>query len=194
MYVKPFTSRIIVKGLQTDGFTQLELHIGYVYGSDKIPSHASHYRPKFVKGARLPHAFINILDSKRTPSLRPLDLSYVDELNEAKRAQLQYSTLDLCRPDTLTLITGSQPEWHNLAEELHRRLNDVGLKVQLFQAGVDFSFISKGHEELFDTEAGLMGSGGLLIRPDQHILERVSTDMTASDLYRIVAEFVGIGQ
>ncbi|CAK7237887.1 hypothetical protein SEUCBS140593_010181 [Sporothrix eucalyptigena] len=48
---------------QQEHFDNLELHIGYVYGDKSTPPHASHFTPKCVPGARLPHAWITPLRS-----------------------------------------------------------------------------------------------------------------------------------
>ncbi|TVY87798.1 2,4-dichlorophenol 6-monooxygenase, partial [Lachnellula willkommii] len=46
---------------QQEHFDNLELHIGYVYGSKIYPSNASKYTPQYTPGARLPHVWITPL-------------------------------------------------------------------------------------------------------------------------------------
>ncbi|CAG8924026.1 unnamed protein product [Penicillium salamii] len=164
---------------------KLELHIGYVYGALKPPSHASHYSPKFVTGARLPHAWIKILDHptsaantakyKALPQA-PVDVSYVRELERAEIESRQWSTLDLCGPDSWTLILGrSEPTLQISAFEKH--CNSIGLDLNAWRLGSEFD-LERNHE--FEDE--LLKGGGILVRPDQHILTRVPPGATGEEI------------
>jgi hypothetical protein len=139
---------------------QLELHIGYVYGSNEIPPHASKYTPKFLVGARLPHAWIRPVQ----PTLPSVDVSYVDEFTPEEIECRQYSTLDLCDFDKFTLIG-------NL---------DVP-NVKTLRLGRDFTVVGEAGVKWVEG-AGLERGGGLLIRPDQHILMVLDPDTTVEDV------------
>jgi hypothetical protein len=151
---------------------KLELHIGYVYGQTEKPPHASHYSPKFVPGARLPHAWIKLRSSGAQPQIEPLDISYVKELTPSEIDACRYSILDLCAFDTFTLFVGSIDTWAGHFEALQDALSDRGVKLNLFAADRDFEFANEQHHDLFSSGAGFGAGGGVLVRPDQHILGR----------------------
>lgn len=65
---------------QREHFDNLNLHIGYVYGDTHIPSHASHFRPSFRLGVRLPHAWLQGSSPTTVPQLKPVNLKYVKAL------------------------------------------------------------------------------------------------------------------
>ncbi|KIX02969.1 uncharacterized protein Z518_06519 [Rhinocladiella mackenziei CBS 650.93] len=155
---------------QREHFDNLELHIGYVYGSEAIPPHASKYTPKFEVGARLPHTWIR--PTKTT--LSAVDVSYVDELSPDEVKARQYSTLDLCELDKFTLIGD---------------LDVPGVKTcRLHQ---DFEVIGQAGQEWL-TAAGLKDGGGLLIRPDQHILMVIRPDTTVESVQRVLNQHLGV--
>lgn len=157
---------------------KLEIHIGYVYGLKEAPAHASHYAPKFVPGARLPHAWIRM---KGPTELSPIDVSYVKEFSEQDVKSRQYSTLDLCPYNRFTLIVGSRDQWAERFQALEAAMKQYGVRVALAAASHDFDFVYEEQERLFLAEGKLSSGGGLLIRPDQHLLRLVqSTDPMAS--------------
>lgn len=153
----PAKKEMIEKGIegQREHFSNTNLHIGYVYGDQKIPESAMKYRRSFVKGARLPHAWIKLVE--RITETPPVDLSYVNEFNAEDRMKRQFSTLDLCREDRFTLIMGVNSQ----------KLPQHSL-VQVVQLHGDFE-LQFGNES-WEIEAGLEKGGALLVRPDQHIL------------------------
>ncbi|KAF4873450.1 4-methyl-5-nitrocatechol 5-monooxygenase [Colletotrichum siamense] len=87
---------------QREHFDNLELHIGYVYGDNRTPPNASKFSPKFVPGARLPHAWIIPTASSAALDMPSIDLSYVKELSPIDVEHRRYSTLDLIKVDTFT--------------------------------------------------------------------------------------------
>lgn len=157
---------------------KLEIHIGYVYGHTEAPSHASHHTPKFVPGARLPHAWLRV---KGNVDLPPIDVSYVKEFSGQDIKSRQYSTLDLCPYDRFTLLVGSRDQWTHHFRGLEAVMKRYGARLSLAVAYHDFDFVDEKQESLFAAEGKLNSGGGLLIRPDQHILRLVhSTDPVAS--------------
>ncbi|CAI7572640.1 unnamed protein product [Penicillium discolor] len=180
---------------QREHFDNLELHIGYVYGATTPPPHASHYYPKFVPGARLPHGWISFLGhlSPETQAAKlsslprePVDVSYVRELDADQVRACQWSTLDLCGPDSWTLILGKEQQNHHIAL-LQKHFNVVGLTLNTWRLGVDFEIARQSW--LADE---LVNGGGILIRPDQHILARVSTETNGEDVIEEVSKHLGI--
>ncbi|OCT49141.1 3-(3-hydroxy-phenyl)propionate hydroxylase [Cladophialophora carrionii] len=145
---------------QREHFDNLELHIGYVYGSDTIPPHASRYTPKFQVGARLPHAWIRLPCSP----LKPVDVSYVEEFSPEDVELRQYSTLDLCDLDKFTLIG---------------ELEVAGVKTCV--PGKDFDVVGEAGQQWLKG-AGLQDGGGLLVRPDQHILMLLDADTKVEEV------------
>ena len=142
---------------------QLELHIGYVYGNREIPPHASHYKPRFVPGARLPHCWIRL----KQRNLPPVDVSYVNELSAEAIASRQYSTLDLIPPTQFVLIG---------------ELEVPG--VRTCRPGYDFELLGESGVRWLE-QSGLNDGGALLVRPDQHILERF--DSFTVSVERVIA-------
>lgn len=137
-----------------------------MYGSRKIPPHASHYQPKFTVGARLPHAWITVKDS----GLQPVDVSYVAELSVEETQRRTYSSLDLCAPDEFTLIGD---------------LEVSGVKT--VRLGKDFDLDRPDGDWWLD-QTGLRRGGGLLVRPDQHILMVLTADTTTQDVQKVIKE------
>jgi hypothetical protein len=177
---------------QREHFDNLELHIGYVYGDKSVPPNASKYTPKFVPGARLPHAWIHIRNSTFLAENAPVDISYVSELSSDDIAARQYSVLDLCAIDSFTMLVGSQSAWMEKYRELRRILGQRGIKVNMFAADEDFSFTNELHRKLFADGVELGNRGGLVMRPDQHILTRLSSSTTAEEIQVDILEHLGL--
>lgn len=173
---------------QREHFDNLELHIGYVYGDNSVPPDASSYTPKFVPGARLPHAWIHIRISDFLVANAPVDISYVNELSAEYVAARQYSVLDLCAINSFTMVVGSQSSWLDKFRALRRSLAQRRVKLNMFAAGEDFEFTNDLHRKLFADGVEFGSGGGLLLRPDQHILTRLSSETTAEEME---AEIVG---
>lgn len=186
--ISPFIERL---GLLTV-LPQLELHIGYVYGSQEIPPHASLYRPKFVPGARLPHAWIKLLNPTIAQQTAPLDVSYVKEFSSEQVAECQFSTLDLCSFDSMTLIVSSHTGWQQSFKELQTVLRSWNVRLRLRTVGTDFSFIHEKQARLYDQEAHFAVEGGLLVRPDQHLLGVFKSVAPSSDLASCIQRYLGL--
>lgn len=164
----------INKGIegQREHFDNLGLHIGYVYGDEEIPSNVSVFHPSCVPGARIPHAWIKVPPGKM--QLPAIDNSYVHEFTKEEILTKQYSTLDLCRLDTFTLIVdeSNASQFKSMVNEAFAALpKDIQkvLPLQMVVLGVDFD-LQVGLEN--QSWMKLMGlkEQGVLIRPDQHIL------------------------
>lgn len=177
---------------QREHFDNLELHIGYVYGDKSVPPNASTYTPKFVPGARLPHAWIRIRNSNFLAQHAPVDISYVKELSPEFVAERQYSVLDLCAIDSFTLLVGSQSAWLERFKELRGALSQRGIKLNMFAADEDFDFTNDLHRELFADGFELGNGGGLLLRPDQHILTRLSSGTTVGNMESDLLDHLGL--
>ncbi|KAL2285973.1 hypothetical protein FJTKL_07229 [Diaporthe vaccinii] len=175
-------------GGQREHFDNLEIHVGYVYGMNQAPAHASHYTPKFVPGARLTHAWITI---KGTAALPPVDVSYVKEFSEQDIKSRQYSTLDLCSYDRFTLLVGSRDQWAEHFQALEAAMKQYGVGVSLVAAHHDFDFVYERQEKLFAGEGKLSSGGGLLIRPDQQILRLVQPTDPVSSIEKSLVEHLG---
>ncbi|CAG8021597.1 unnamed protein product [Penicillium nalgiovense] len=182
---------------QREHFDNLELHIGYVYGATEPPAHASHYSPKFVPGARLPHAWISFpnklspeTEAAKRSSLpqKPVDVFYIKELDEDQVRAFQWSTLDLCGPDSWTLVLGQEQEIPHITF-LQKHCNMIGVRLNIWRLGVDFEII---RQSWFVDE--LVNGGGVLIRPDQHILARVSDGTNGEHLIMEVNKHLGISK
>lgn len=167
---------------------QLEIHIGYVYGRKEPPANASLFTQKFVPGARLPHAWIRM---KSSPDLPSVDVSYVKEFSKQDVDARRYSTLDLCPFDCFTLVAGSQVEWKGRFRALEASLKDRNIQICLRVAGEDFEFVEEKAANFFATEIRLDLGGGLLMRPDQHILQILRLEDGAEEWNSTILSHLG---
>ncbi|TPX10374.1 uncharacterized protein E0L32_008779 [Thyridium curvatum] len=175
---------------QREHFDNLEIHIGYVYSSSDIPANASSFTPKFVKGARLPHAWIKSRPGAAKIARPAVDVSYVKEFSVKDIEARQYSTLDLIELNSFTLIVPSRAKWLRCHEMLERAFNGSGVRVHLWSADQDFEFTMQAHRELFERDAGFSKGDALLIRPDQHIAAHFTPDPTFNDVLSAISGFI----
>ncbi|KUL86909.1 hypothetical protein ZTR_05351 [Talaromyces verruculosus] len=158
---------------QREHFDNLGLHIGYIYGDNRIPDNASLYQPVCIAGARLPHAWIRFLDSTATQiDLPAIDSSYVDELSPELIAQKQFSTLDLCRYDSFTVLV-DEKHADNIRTIVGKALDqipsNISLPLEIVVQGVDF-VLEQGYEQKWSDLTRLNEGQTVLVRPDQHVL------------------------
>ncbi|KAH8646339.1 FAD binding domain-containing protein [Xylariales sp. PMI_506] len=177
---------------QREHFDNLEIHIGYVYGSEEMPAHASQYSPKFIRGARLPHAWITFTSPKIPKDFRPLDVSYIKEWSSEDVEARTTSILDLCDYQSFTLIVGSRNAWKHRFEELQHTLRHLTkIPVMIWAADSDFKFVFPNQAQLFERAIGLSDGGAVLVRPDQHILSILEPDAFIPDLMRALISHLG---
>ncbi|KIV91823.1 hypothetical protein PV10_06320 [Exophiala mesophila] len=181
-----------------NNFDNLELHIGFVYGDPVYPENPSNYLPKYVPGARLPHHWIRELNDELMKNVAPVDLTHISELADEEKALRRYSTLDLCAPSGLTLIV-------NNSKGQEERVNAIkGLFASTFtpttapplvavtlEKDFELVFPEKAQEFLHNFKLGPDQQGGVLIRPDQHILLVLDEGTTAENVVNAVKCFVG---
>jgi hypothetical protein len=99
-----------------------------------------------------------------------VDVSYVTEFSAEEVQRRTYSTLDLCEPGQFSLIGD---------------LEVPGVKT--FRLGQDFEVDGpEGHWWL--SRAGLLSGGGVLVRPDQHILMILTADTTVKAVQKAIKE------
>lgn len=141
-----------------------------------------------MPGARLPHAWISVEGPRELP---PIDVSYVKEFSEQDARIRQYSTLDLCPFDSFTLLVGSRDPWAERFQALEAEMKRYGVRVTLAIAYHDFDFVYETQEHLFAAEVNLGSGGGLLIRPDQHILRLVQPTDSVASIGKSLLEHLG---
>lgn len=172
---------------------QLELHIGYVYGSSETPPHASHYKPKWIAGARLPHAWITIPEtSMLTSQPRAVDVSYVTEFSADMVAQYRFTTLDLCAPDAFTFIVSKSDQWDQVIGSVRLHYETCGLRIAVLRLEDDFRLIPGKNGDVWVNGAGLKRDGGVIVRPDQHILAPLEPGVTVEEILGVFARHLGI--
>jgi hypothetical protein len=164
-----------------------------VYGSHEIPANPSAYRPKYIKGARLPHLWIRPITPEICETIPPVDLQHVYEFSSAEKEVRQYSTLDLCRFDSFTLIinpsTFRSEKILKWLELLNNKQGKAVVPLRVAILGVDFDIVFKDQAKEWLDEFGLGDGkcGGVLVRPDQHIVlvleENVSVQQLDSAIY-----------
>ena len=166
---------------QREHFDNLELHIGYVYGSQTIPKDASFYTPKFQPGARLPHIWVKPNHRLTKDLPKPVDLSYINELDEESLLSKRFSCLDLCSLDAYTMIVGNG-EWEAKISEACRAANLALPRLQIWRLDRDFEVVRSSQSENWLIALKLRKGGGVLVRPDQHILTLISRDDTGEQV------------
>jgi hypothetical protein len=102
-----------------------------------------------------------------------VDVSYVDEFSSEDISLRRYSTLDLCDFAEFTLIGD---------------LEVPGVKT--CRPGRDFEVVGPEGEKWLKA-AGCRGGGGLLLRPDQHILMVLDASTTVLDVQRVMKQHLG---
>jgi len=104
----------------------------------------------------------------------------------------RFSTLDLCAFDAFTLIVGSRDAWTERFDALKETMANWNLKLCLYAGDSDFDFVSRSHRELFESGAQLSTGGGLLVRPDQHILAMLTKCSSVKDMKSALREHLGL--
>lgn len=103
----------------------------------------------------------------------------------------QYSTLDLCPFDKFTLITSSSSQWEERSKRLQEYVENHGVQICTRIVGEAFDFVDQKHADIFTREVRLNTGGGLLVRPDQHILRVLHEDDGAEDLGAAILSHLG---
>jgi 2-polyprenyl-6-methoxyphenol hydroxylase-like FAD-dependent oxidoreductase len=176
---------------QREHFDNLELHIGYVYGGIDRPANASNFSPKFVPGARLPHAWINPLETEFKHKLSALDVSYVSELSTQEIERRRYSTLDLCERDGFTMLVGCESTWKQKLDSMSATIATKSPPVYIKMLGMDFEMEETANAASWIDRTGISEGNSILVRPDQHILGFLSEDESLSDLERLLDTHTG---
>lgn len=174
---------------QQEHFDNLELHIGYVYGSSGIPHSTSHFTPKFVTGARLPHIWIEPL-SESLPLPPAVDLDYVHELGTLERKRRKFSSLDLCVYGMITFLIGDSSDIYDIVREATATM-PVKIPTNIFVYGKDFAAVFKKDRSDWVRSCGLLEGGGIIIRPDQHILAVLKADISAGQIACVLRKHLG---
>lgn len=96
--------------------------------------------------------------------------------------------LDLCTYDSFTLIASSRSEWADRYDALQSRLSERNIEVILWVKDEDFSFVFPEQEKLFEDGVRFSAGGGILVRPDQHILTTVAASEALTALERYILQ------
>ena len=96
------------------------------------------------------------------------------ELDENEVLARQWSTLDLCGPDSWTIITGHGKSRSRFSP-FQEYCDSIGINSRIWRLGEDFDMVRQPWFSKY-----LNTGGGLLIRPDQHILLEI-TEATSGD-------------
>lgn len=109
------------------------------------------------------------------------------ELDSEEVRARQWSTLDLCEPDAFTLIVGAKD--HQLGiqtAQLQKYCEAINVRLNVWRLGTDFEIV---RQDWFSAE--LNKTGGILVRPDQHILTMVSSEATGEELISALSNHFG---
>ena len=121
-----------------------------------------------------------------------MDVSYVSELSAQEVEDRRFSTLDLCSPEAFTIIVGSHEEWYERCAAVKRMFLRYRLKIDVFAAGTDFDFVQESHLVLFNEKGQFGRGGGVLVRPDQHILLDLRSDISAEEIASQMRQHLGL--
>ncbi|KAF5966558.1 3-propionate hydroxylase [Fusarium bulbicola] len=175
---------------QREHFDNLNLHIGYVYGDTKFLAHASHFKPTFRPGARIPHAWLRGSLPCSVPQLKPVNLKYVKELGVEDIKARRYSILDLCAPDAWTFLLPPNDDKVHAASCIITG-SHKNTKFNSLTLGKDFDVVSGAAKWEWLSESGLTLGRALLIRPDQHIFGSFGTEGEAKEMREKLSNFFG---
>jgi hypothetical protein len=131
----------------------------------------------------LPHAWITFRDSTTFIDQPPaIDVSYVSELFPDEIALRRYTTLDLCAPDSFTFIVASLEDWATRIQQVKSHYAQSGPNIAVYALGADFDLVPGPRGDAWIDGALLDDSGGLLVRPDQHIQMRLEPETSAEEV------------
>jgi hypothetical protein len=122
----------------------------------------------------------------QSPPSAPVDVSYVTELNKEQIQECQWSTLDLCAPAAFTLILGTEDiQVVSHITHIQEYCRGKGVAFDFWRLGTDFNIVRQGW---FSTE---LNKSGVLVRPDQHIMMRVTEETTGNNLIAMLGNHIG---
>jgi hypothetical protein len=133
----------------------------------------------------------NLRDSTVIDRPPAVDVSYVSELSSEEIARRRFTTLDLCAPDSFTFILGSLESWDERIRQVRSRYAQSGPKVAVYALGADFELVPGPRADAWIDGAGLRNGGGLLVRPDQHILRQLQSETSAEEVLSSLESHLG---
>lgn len=92
---------------------------------------------------------------------------------------------------TLILHGVDHDVWGERIEILQNHFMDSRLEINVYLLTVDFNVISSVRSQSWVQDAGLNEGGGLLVRPDQHILLPLTAKTRAEDIISAMEAHVG---
>jgi hypothetical protein len=101
--------------------------------------------------------------------------------------------LDLCAVGAFTLIINSTDltQWAETISALRERYSETGLRLDVCSLGIDFDVIDGEKGRAWVAGAGLDEGGGLLVRPDQHILLPLKKGMEREEILDVMQKHLG---
>ena len=178
---------------QREHFDNHGLHIGYVYGDTKVPENASLYERRFVKGARLPHVWLEEKPGVEWMQwMGKIESRYVKEFTKEEVEKREWSVLDLCAFDAFTLFVGKEQnsKWTEAVKDSRLELPN-GLTINIAVLGEDFEIADGGKRSEWVKGMKLEECGAVLVRPDQHILALFGRK-DAGQLTTVLREHLGL--
>jgi hypothetical protein len=120
-------------------------------------------------------------------------VGYVKELTDAEVRARTYSTLDLCAASAFTFILNAKDVavWQPRIERVRSRFKGTGPTLNIRCLGDDFDVLKSSRSHPWVESAGLDAGGGLLVRPDQHILIPLRVETTSEDILQAFRAHIG---
>lgn len=149
-----------------------------------------------MPNARFPHAWIKWINKEvLIPKSLPIDVSYVSEFSPEDISLRQYSSLDLCSPGHFTFIASkASTVWtkqKNLST-LIESLKEFRIPLNVYVHGEDFEVADAAATSSWVDLLRLEDDGGVLVRPDQHVLMTVGKATTVKDVLYCIRQHLGI--
>lgn len=114
-------------------------------------------------------------------------MSYVTELDGKQVEEHRWSTLDLCAPDAFTFILGTKDiQLRSDIAQIQKYCEAKNLHLDIWHLGTDFEVI---RQNLFSMK--LNETGGILVRPDQHIMMVIIDTTTGKEVISKIDSHLG---
>jgi hypothetical protein len=102
---------------------------------------------------------------------------------------MQYSILDLCAVDAFTIFIGNSPSWKAGLLQVLQTLEVGKVKCNVLALGTDFELMNG---ERWLCEMPLNAGDSVVVRPDQHILLVMKSDMDVEDVTSSILRYLGL--
>jgi hypothetical protein len=115
----------------------------------------------------------------------------VAELNDEDLRKRQYSSLDLCSPNSFTALVSDDGPTIMAINTALEMLGESQIPLEIVTYGKDFTLSTPSASGSWAAELELEQGGAALIRPDQHILAILKPGATTLDVAQAIGTHLG---